>query len=315
MKRAAAIFITWRKSTPLSDSYKAGFLELSVDVSSAQADNVESLFESAGAYSVTIHSTNDEVCFDVAEPGSPQWSQQTLTALFDSGFQSDTIVAALRQYTGNVDVCISQLEDRDWERVWLEDFRPFSVGRDLWVCPSWYEPKPDQGTVIEIDPGMAFGTGSHETTRLCLNYLSEADLAEKSVIDFGCGSGILGIAASKLGARFVTGVDIDQRAVQTANENALKNGVDTFTALVNDTFFAQDAQRSRADVVIANILANTLVELSVEISKLVAPGGILMLSGILSTQTGFVRAAYEWGFIFEEFQEQDWVLLVGKRSG
>jgi ribosomal protein L11 methyltransferase len=183
------------------------------------------------------------------------------------------------------------------------------------VCPSWYEPKPDQGTVIEIDPGMAFGTGSHETTRLCLNYLSGADLAEKSVIDFGCGSGILGIAASKLGARFVTGVDIDQRAVQTASENALKNGVDTFTALVNDAFFAQDAQRSRADVVIANILANTLVELSVEISKLVAPGGILMLSGILSTQAGFVRAAYEWGFIFEEFQEQDWVLLVGKRSG
>ena len=306
------IYTTWRRSTPLPDIPNLEFVELSVDVSHTLSERVEEIFNCAGALSITILSTDDETCFDVAEPGNPQWNQQTLTALFDSGIEVEAVAASLENTLGNTEIRVSILQDRDWERVCLEHYRPFNVGSDLWVCPSWYSPRPDSGTVVEIDPGMAFGTGSHETTRLCLEYLSRLDLAKKTVIDFGCGSGILGIAASKLGASFVTGLDIDDGAVQVANENADKNNVSNkCIALHTRDFFDKGYKCGPVDLVIANILANTLVELSDKICSLVSCGGLLMLSGILQSQVNLVSSAYAGVFEFDIHEDQDWVLLAG----
>ena len=190
---------------------------------------VEDLFLETGACSVTVEAADDEACFDEADPGEPRWQVQVLTGLYpESEARAETVslvsnqLAQIQLSDGLVECSV---EDRDWESAWAENFRPFHAGNGLWISPTWCKPPEDARKIVWLDPGRAFGTGSHETTRLCLQWLAMSREQYDDVIDFGCGSGILGIAASKLGARCVMGVDIDPVAVAAANENGLANGV------------------------------------------------------------------------------------------
>ena len=190
---------------------------------------------------------------------------------------------------------------------------PIHIGEKLWICPSTCEPPEPEGANITIDPGMAFGTGAHETTRLCLEWLAGADMRKKSVLDFGCGTGVLGIAAGKLGAQTVVGVDIDARAVQVALENASVNGVDSFEAFTNEEFSLVFDGKG-FDVVIANILANTLIDLKDILIGFCNRKGHLLLSGILRDQSGSVTTCYADSVQFGQHDLNDWVLLTGIRE-
>ena len=280
-------------------------------------DDVSQMFEDMGALSVTMTGADDEELFDLAQPAMQQWSIQRVAALFDFGSEEvsqEQVRIRLENLTGlTLQITKSRLRDCDWENQWQVGLSPIHVGGKLWICPSTCEPvKPDEVNII-IDPGMAFGTGSHETTRLCLEWLAAADLRNKSVLDFGCGTGVLGIAAGKLGAQSVVGVDIDTRAVQVANENTAINGVGSFKAVTNEEFAAYSAGKV-FDIVIANILANTLIELKETLVGFCDQKGQLLLSGILRGQSDCVLRSYADFIQFKQQNLNDWVLLTGIRT-
>ena len=200
-------------------------------------------------------------------------------------------------------------KDQDWTRTWMEDFKPMQFGQRLWVYPSWEEvPEQADKTILLLDPGLAFGTGTHQTTALCLEYLDTHIKHNETVIDYGCGSGILAIAAKKLGAKQVIGIDNDPQAILASNSNAQKN---TLTNNIN-FYLANEAPIIKADIVIANILASILIMLSSEITQRVKAGGKLVLCGILDDQVNDVINAYQNDFTFTQPQNKDeWVLLIG----
>ena len=210
--------------------------------------------------------------------------------LFDGTADAGALRAALdAALDGGGALRIEPLQDQDWERAWLEHFRPMRFGRRLWVLPGGQTAELADGDVaVELDPGLAFGTGTHATTALCLDWLGSLDLAGRRVIDVGCGSGILAIAALKLGAAGAVAIDHDPQALLATRENAARNGVaDRLTVLGADA-----PPPEPADVVVANILAGTLIELAPQVEAMVRPGGLLALSGILAEQIDDVAAAY-----------------------
>lgn len=292
-------------------------VELSVITDSRHGEQVEDIFFASGASSVTIENAGDEICVDSSIPRRAEWKCQRIRALFDEGCLKPEwlqhVQSEMRGIPGAHGLTTGRVVDRDWETAWHEQFHPLEVGRRLLISPTWCAPDYRNRTVVWIDPGLAFGTGGHETTRLCLEYLDDMNLQGKSVMDFGCGSGILGIAACKLGARAAIGIDIDPRAVEIANRNGRVNQVaDIFQAWSDEGFFRHH-QAVPADVLIANILAGTLVELSEQISSLINDRGLLMLSGILNSQVDTVISAYEHGFRFRCLHAGDWALLAGEK--
>ncbi|MGB5453648.1 MAG: 50S ribosomal protein L11 methyltransferase, partial [Sedimenticolaceae bacterium] len=206
-------------------------------------------------------------------------------------------------------LALERLEDQDWERAWMERFQPMRFGRRLWIRPSGREVAQADAVIVDLDPGLAFGTGTHPTTALCLGWLDGHDLQGKTVIDFGCGSGVLAIAALKLGARQVIAVDHDPQAVLATRENAARNEVaDRIEVVHSDEFSA-----SEADIVVANILANILIDLAPHIRSLVKPGGHLVMSGILEAQSGAVMLAYAEQLDIQPADiKAEWVLLHGR---
>jgi ribosomal protein L11 methyltransferase len=279
---------------PLSDAL-LGVGALSVDVSDADAG--------------TPH---ERPIFD--EPGGAPaagWSRARVAALFSSEADvAGALVLALGQcgVAAETPYDLAPVEDDDWVRRTQSQFAPQEVAPGLWIVPTWHAPPDPCATNIMLDPGLAFGTGTHATTRLCLRWLAAHVQRGDSVIDFGCGSGILGIAAAKLGAADVYGVDIDMQAVVAARANADRNGV--AAAFVSA---AEDVPES-ADKVVANILAQPLIVLAPLLARLTAASGRIALSGILTWQAGEVRDAYRAWYDFESDVEQDgWVLLSGKR--
>jgi ribosomal protein L11 methyltransferase len=203
------------------------------------------------------------------------------------------------------------LADQAWERVWLEDFRPMRFGRRLWVCPGGLPAGDADAIRIELDPGLAFGTGTHPTTALCLEWLDGQDLAGCSVVDYGCGSGILAVAAAKLGAAHVVAMDIDPQALIATRENALRNRVAGTLTVTGEPALAPRS----ADVLLANILAGPLVELAPRFAEALVPGGRLALSGLLPEQADAVTAAYRPWFHIETTTTRDgWVLLSARRQ-
>ncbi len=288
-----------------------------MNLESLDPADVEDVFMRHGACSVTLSDAGDD---PVLEPGpgeTPLWARTRLTALFDAGLDLEAVAASIRdQFATDLPLSyrIEVLADRDWEREWLKDFGPMRFGKSLWVCPTGSgSPEPD-AIVVELDPGLAFGTGTHPTTALCLEWLDSLDLSGRTLIDYGSGSGILAIAALKLGAALATAYDIDPQAVLASADNARRNGVAERLAV---TQHAADLD-TPADVVVANILAGPLVELATEILDLTITGGKLALSGILSSQVTEVEAAYAKGLRFDSpaFLEQDgqtWARLTGIR--
>jgi ribosomal protein L11 methyltransferase len=243
------------------------------------------------------------------------WDSVRVTGLFEPDCEIRTLekrlAAALPTVTA---LAIEELDDQPWERAWLDHFRPMQFGNRLWVCPEGQAPEGLDGdaVVLTMDPGLAFGTGTHATTALCLEWLAMQPLAGKSVVDYGCGSGILGIAALLLGAGQVTAVDHDPQALRATRDNALKNGVEERLRIIGSDGPAPEA----ADIVVANILAATLVELVAPVTARVRPGGDLVLSGILRSQAASVADAYRAAFDFDEPAERDdWILLHGIRMG
>ncbi|MGI9316463.1 MAG: 50S ribosomal protein L11 methyltransferase [bacterium] len=290
------------------------YLQVAVTTARKDAEFVCDFLSGEGALSVTVESANDQELFDEANPGDPAWEIQRLTALFDPDYSSNWLQSKISKLPVIDAPRISQLEHRDWERTWLDQFEPIQVSDKLWVCPSWLEPPDQDGVNLIIDPGLAFGTGTHATTFQILEYLSGCALKGKTVIDYGCGSGILGIAALALGAHQVVGVDIDPKAVQTAVQNALVNGVEERFEAVSTNQFDLRYAFFQAEVVIANILAGTLLSLKDRLVQLVSANGVLVLSGILEKQVQQVVDCYGDVFEFDQIQQQEWVVLIGIRK-
>ena len=298
------------------------WLQLQLHTDPDSAITLEALMEEYGAVSVTMVDAADQPLFEPGPGETPLWNSILLTGLFKEGSDTDSIIKQL-EYSFQPETLPSikteVLEEQNWERAWMDDFKPILFGKRLWICPSWSEiPDPDAVTML-LDPGLAFGTGTHPTTALCLEWLDKQDLAQKTLIDYGCGSGILGIAALLLGADKVYGVDNDPQALLATKDNCEKNSIaltnfptempEGFAKLISDGYITQ------ADGMLANILAGPLIELAEYLSALVKPQGSLLLSGILEEQASLVAEAYQPWFNIEKPVCQDgWVRITGTRK-
>ncbi|MFZ2449636.1 MAG: 50S ribosomal protein L11 methyltransferase [Methylovulum miyakonense] len=275
------------------------------------APTLADFFDRQGAVSVTYMDAEDEPVYEPAIGETKIWTRTQVIALFELDSEPETIKAKFYGQFPAQDLLAWQYEavaDQAWERAWMEYYHPMKFAGRLWVCPTGQE-QHETGTVcLTLDPGLAFGTGTHPTTALCLEWLASHDLSGKTVIDYGCGSGILAVAAVLLGAESALAVDIDPQALTATRDNALKNNVqDKITCYLPEQFIP-----AQADVVLANILAKPLIELASPISALVAPGGQLVLSGILHDQSGAVMDAYRQAINFElPVQQEDWIRLDG----
>ncbi len=291
------------------------WLQLSIDTSEAKAPLLELVFENLGALSVTLADAGDQPLMELPPESQQLWHQTRVTALFED----DQDPMALREALSEVldggtmqSLYWERIEDRLWERVWLEHFKPMSFGRKLWVCPDGQSIDRDDAVIIQLDPGLAFGTGTHPTTALCLSWLDGLDLQDKRVVDYGCGSGILAIAALKLGARSALAVDHDPQALEASRDNALKNGV--AERLV--TCLPGETPETQADILVANILAGPLQKLAPTLMSLLKPSGQFALSGILLEQESEVAACYHpFCELAPSQHREEWVLIPGiKRS-
>lgn len=266
----------------------------------------------SGAISVTIEAADDEPALQAALEEVPLWQRNRVIGLFPEHADVNAVVREVRTRTGLAvaEPEVDLLPDADWAFAWMAHYKPFEVTPGLWICPTWMDPPRPEALTILLDPGLAFGTGEHPTTALCLEWLLEQDLAGRTLLDYGCGSGILAIAALKRGAASALGVDIDPQALVVARENAARNDVgDRFRALLPEEL----PEAFQADVVIANILANTLVALSPRLGRATCALGRLALSGVLKEQAEDVRAAYA-GFDLAVRERAGWVLLAGARK-
>ncbi len=298
------------------------WLQLRLDTDPAAAARLEDALLAAGAVAVTLEDTlGDKTDGPVLEPGvgeTPLWRQTRLTGLFPADADMDAVVAGLDAgLTGAAAPRVEILEDKDWTREWMQHYRPMQFGPRFWVCPSWLEPPDPDAVNLLLDPGLAFGTGTHPTTALCLGQLAGAVGEGARVVDYGCGSGILAVAAAKLGAGPVLCVDNDPQALAATADNATRNGVplDGLTvALPGDYDSAPWA--GRCDLVVANILAGPLLELAPVIAGFLRPGGVLLLSGLLASQAGALIDGYAARLSLAVAGEQaGWVVLRGALPG
>ncbi|MDG0799545.1 50S ribosomal protein L11 methyltransferase [Pectobacterium polaris] len=290
------------------------WIQLKINTSGKVAEQLGDVMMESGAVSVTFQDTHDTPVFEPLPGETRLWGDTDAIALYDAETDMNAVIAMLEQEPllgVGFKHKIEQLEDKDWEREWMDNFHPMQFGKRLWICPSWRE-IPDLTAVnVMLDPGLAFGTGTHPTTALCLQWLDGLDLEGKTIIDFGCGSGILAIAALKLGAARAIGIDIDPQAIQASRDNAQRNGVSERLEL----YLPKDQPADlSADVVVANILAGPLRELAPLISDLPKAGGHLGLSGVLATQAEGVAEAYADKFTLDPVAErEEWCRITGQR--
>jgi len=295
------------------------WLELSLIVRTEQQPGTEEALDDLGALSITLQDANAETPDEQAifEPGVgelPLWPTITLNALFDEHTDRRGLSAALGELLPWLEpdqLTFRDVADQDWERAWMDQFKPMPFGRRLWIYPWNIEPPADESlVVVRLDPGLAFGSGTHPTTALCLEWLDGLDLAGKTVTDFGCGSGILAIAALKLGATSAVGVDNDPQALTASIDNAERNGVADRLAL----FLPDDVDAEPADVFIANILAGPLGELAPTFAAAAKPGAPFAISGILIGQQDELLQRYaEWFDDLRVDTREDWVRISGRR--
>ncbi|MGF1687768.1 50S ribosomal protein L11 methyltransferase [Photobacterium japonica] len=292
------------------------WIQIKLNATATNAEAIgDMLMEETGAVSATFLDAQDTPVFEPLPGETRLWGDTDVIGLYDAETDMDFVLSMLKNSPLIADdfaYKIEQIEDKDWEREWMDNFHPMRFGRRLWICPSWREvPEPDAVNVM-LDPGLAFGTGTHPTTSLCLEWLDGQDLTGKTVIDFGCGSGILAIAAIKLGAAKVIGIDIDPQAILASRDNAERNGV----ADQLELFLPQDQpQDIQADVVVANILAGPLRELSPVIKSLVKDGGLLAISGVLETQAEDVATYYSDELTLDPTTvREDWCRISGHKA-
>jgi len=309
------------------------FLQLTLEIGSANPEPFEDALLALGATSITLEDAADDPVLEPAPGTTPLWPTVKLKALFDAATDREILRSALdAQFESALPpMTFEAVADRVWEREWLKDFRPMRFGRRLWICPAGLRPEQHELTsqaaapallrsrhldsspapiFIDLDPGLAFGTGTHPTTALCLEWLDGAELSGATVIDFGCGSGVLAIAALKLGAAAAVAVDIDPQAIVATIANAERN--DVSDRLVAST--VEDAELSPADVVLANILAEPLEQLASQLAGLVRDKGDIVLSGLLISQAQRLATLYgTWFDMAAVSAREDWARLAGKR--
>jgi ribosomal protein L11 methyltransferase len=290
------------------------WLQLSIEASQPDAEQVAASLEAAGALSVTLADAADEPQLEPGPGETPLWSQIRVSALFDADPESERLVGRLARHLSDeigADPLIERIADQVWERVWLDTFKPTRFGRRLWVCPHGQTPDDPEAILVALDPGLAFGTGHHPTTALCLEWLDGTALAGKSVLDYGCGSGILAIAALRLGAAQAIAVDHDPQALEATRDNARANKVADRLAICRP----DDLAEVSVDCVIANILAGPLIALAPRLVDALRPGGVLALSGVLTDQVEAVSLAYSARIALASPRaREDWALISGLRT-
>ncbi len=290
--------------------------QLSAATGEVEAESLSDHFFDLGALSVSLQDEGDQPLFEPKPGEIPLWRNTRVIALFEPDVDLSSVRSAVTDAFGEDMVAHwreEDIQDQAWERAWLAHFRPMQFGGRLWIVPTGFElPAQEDAVCVNLDPGLAFGTGTHPTTALCLQWLDSQPLQGKSVIDFGCGSGILAIAALLLGADKAVATDIDPQALIATHDNACKNGVEDKM----DCYLSSLMPRMQTDIMLANILANPLIELAGKLAEWVSPGGFVVLSGILREQSSDVMAAYVPYFAMDNpvFLE-DWTRLVGIRRG
>jgi ribosomal protein L11 methyltransferase len=289
------------------------FYEIEFPLATLSSDAVEEALIEVGASSITFVDRGDE---SVLEPKLGEvrlWSDTLVRALFegssDAAQNLNRLAAALGPHVTQT-ARVRAVKDQVWERAWLTGWKSLRFGRRLWVCPRAADaPDDPEAIVVRLDPGLAFGTGTHPTTALCLQILDSMDLAGRTMIDYGCGSGILGVAALKLGASHVVAVDIDPQALMATRDNAARNEVANLI-----TVQGIEAPVPSAYCVVANILAGPLIELAPKLTAACEAGGHLLLSGLLKTQSYSVKAAYASDFDKVQVIERDeWCCIFARR--
>lgn len=289
--------------------------QISITTEKKTAAEVSDFFSEIGAVSVTYMDAEDQPVYEPAPGETKIWNQTKVIALFELDAEPELVKTLL--FTKFKDKNLTHwfqeiLADQTWERSWMEHYHPMKFGNSLWVCPTGQEKTEANTTCMVLDPGLAFGTGTHATTALCLEWLADHDLKNKIVIDYGCGSGILAVAALLLGAKEAHAIDIDPQAITATIANAEKNNV------LNKIkcYLPEQFKPFQADIVIANILAQPLCELSESISALIKPSGQLVLSGILKEQAKSVVSAYTQHNIQIQTPtiQQDWCRLNGTKK-
>ncbi len=271
-----------------------------------QIEALNELLEATSALSITLTDQYDEAILEPELGTTPLWPDIVVHALYLGENEAQLALAILSSAFVQLNYTLAYLPDQDWERTCLQAFKPQRFGKRLWICPSWLTPPEPEAVNLILDPGLAFGTGTHPTTSLCLTWLDQADLKGKTLIDYGCGSGILALAALKLGAANVSAVDIDEQALI-----ATKNNAETNNLLPSQlTIGFPETLKTKADILIANILLTPLVKLKSHFRDLLKPKGVLVVSGILENQMNNVLEAYQ-----NQFQptaamtEKEWALM------
>ena len=295
-------------------SNNTDWIQIKLRTTNQSADTIAELLEQLGALAVSYTDAEDSPILE-PKPGERRlWPNTEVTGLLEQGTDPKPILAVLKQLLGDhIPMVATTLEDKNWIRAWMDQFKPLKFGQHLWICPSWISVDEKDSVVVMLDPGLAFGTGTHPTTSLCLSYLDSLDLKDKDILDYGCGSGILAIAALKLGAKSATGVDIDEQALIASKENAHRNGVEDKLQLIMGTDKKLDLPQF--PITVANILAGPLAELEPIIASLTQSGGKLALSGILTEQADSVIEAYSKDFVMNKVKDLDgWALLTGTKK-
>lgn len=289
------------------------WLQLELESSPEHADKYSDWLSEAGAAAVTMLDAADQPLFEPAVGETPLWQAIRVIGLFNADADIDSVLLYIKSMQGKQDLPkwhLNPLEDRDWVRAWMDDFKPMQFGEQLWICPTGFTPPHPEAVNLILDPGLAFGTGTHPTTAMCLTWLANNPPQQLEVIDYGCGSGVLAIAASLLGASHARAVDNDPQALIATRDNADKNAVaDKIEVFLPETFLAEPAP-----LLIANILAGPLIELEPRLAELVYKDGVIVLSGILSEQANLILETYNRHFDVQvEAQLEDWICITGKK--
>ncbi len=290
------------------------WLQLILECSADDAPLYSDLLSEQGAAAVTMVDSADQPLFEPAVGTTPLWNNTRVVGLFETDVDLDAVLlelAAARAPEPLPPLRIEQLEDKDWNRAWMDTFQPMRFGARVWIVPSWHTPPDSNGVNILLDPGLAFGTGTHPTTRLCLEWLDGHPPRGAQVIDYGCGSGILAIAAALLGAESVLCIDNDPQALIATRDNAERNKVESKLIAI----LPESASTTLCDLLLANILAGPLMELAEKFSRLVKPQGHVVLSGILPEQAEAVRDSYlPWFEMAVPVEHDGWIRLEGQRK-
>ena len=296
------------------------WIQLKVEVLPDQIEIIEDSMLLEGAQAVTLQDGADQPILEPELGTMPVWDKTIVIGLFDAEINGDVLIANMKnlfsfdptmQGKAFPEHKLELVEDKDWERAWMDNFHAMPFGDRLWVCPSWKEPEDKNAVNLMLDPGLAFGTGTHPTTAHCLRFLDKQVEGGELIIDYGCGSGILGIAALLLGSERMLGVDNDPQALLATRQNAERNGI---SADQYDVVLPENTHKIEADIMVANILAGPLISLAENIATLTKSGGKLALSGLLSHQADEVRAAYEpWFNMGGMEQLDDWIILTGTK--